>query len=224
MMFNEVEQVFAATVNIDCTVLCNDEVVSRKYEQRKRAERQDETRRRIVRATVELHGLVGPSRTTVSAVAERAGVQRNTLYRHFPDDRSLVLACTALFTGENPLPEPASWEEIGDPAQRVAAALSELYGFWERHAQLVGNVLRDAETDELIRQVSSDTWGTALAGMGEVLVAAWPDDRRTDGLRAAVDLALAFRTWQSLVQHSGLTSAAAARLMAHAVAAVADQT
>jgi AcrR family transcriptional regulator len=192
--------------------------VNRKYEQRRRAEQQDETRRRIVRAAVELHGLVGPARTTVSAVAERAGVQRNTLYRHFPDDRSLVLACSDLFTGENPLPEPSAWEEIGDPGRRLATALADLYDFWERHEQMVGNVLRDAETDELVARVAADTWGTALAGMGEVLVAGWPSERRTDDLRAAVDLATSFRTWQSLARHSGLGSAAAARLMAGLVA------
>lgn len=218
------EQAGAAAVNIDCTRVCNDESVNRKYEQRKRAEQQEETRRRIVRAAVELHGLVGPARTTVSAVAERAGVQRNTLYRHFPDDRSLVLACSALFTGENPLPEPGAWEEIGDPAQRVAAALADVYGFWERHAGLVANVLRDAETDELIGQVTSETWGAALAEMRDVLLTGWAGINRPDDLRAAVDLALAFRTWQSLAQHSGLTSADAARLAASMVAGVADGT
>lgn len=187
--------------------------MSRKYEQRKRADQQDETRQRIVRAAVELHGILGPARTTVSAVAERAGVQRNTFYRHFPDDRSLILACSALFTGENPLPDPAAWEDIADPTERTRRALGELYDYWQRNAQLVGNVLRDSETDELVHEISSAGWGADLGRIRDVIVAAWPGRRRSRRLAAAVDLAVSFRTWQSLVQHSGLTTAKAAELM-----------
>jgi AcrR family transcriptional regulator len=196
--------------------------MSRKYEQRKRAEQQDETRARIVRAAVELHGLLGPARTTVSAVAERAGVQRNTLYRHFPDDRSLVQACSALFGGENPLPDPAEWTETTDPLERARRALGELYAFWQQHEQLVGNVLRDAETDELIRETSAESWGVALAEIRDTIAAAWPRGRQRKRVVAAAALAIDFRTWQSLVRHSGLSSQAAAQLMAEMIRAAAD--
>lgn len=196
----------------------------RKYEQRKRAEQQQETRERIVRAAVELHGIVGPSRTTVSAVADRAGVQRNTFYRHFPDDRSLILACSTLFSDENPLPDPSAWEATTDAGQRVRVALGELYAFWERNQTLVANVLRDAETDELVHEVSSEGWGVDLDRMRDVLLAGWQKGRRSKRLFAATELAISFRTWQSLVQHSGLTSARAADLMADLVVAEAGQS
>ncbi|HEY6582806.1 MAG TPA: helix-turn-helix domain-containing protein, partial [Rubrobacter sp.] len=67
-----------------------------KYELKRRAERQEETRLRITRATLELHETVGPALTTRSAIAERAGVGRPTVYSHFPDDLSLGIACSSL--------------------------------------------------------------------------------------------------------------------------------
>jgi len=203
--------------------VCNNVCVTRKYEQRKRAEQQEDTRQRIVRAAVELHGQLGPARTTVSAVAERAGVQRNTFYRHFPDDRSLIHACSTLFDAENPLPDPEPWAEIDDPDERVRAALEALYRYWDRNQQLISNVLRDAEADDLVRQVASDSWGVALGRMCDVILAGWPARARSKPLRAVSDLAISFRTWQSLVHHSGLTSEAAACMMASLVSTEANR-
>jgi len=99
-----------------------------KYKLKKRAERQEETRLRIVRATLELHETIGPALTTRSAIAEKAGVGRPTVYAHFPDDLSLGLACSSLGLTENPLPDPRPWEEISDPERRLRTALGELYG------------------------------------------------------------------------------------------------
>ena len=104
--------------------------MARKYEQRKRAEQQEETRERIVRAAVDLHRRVGPARTSLSAIAEEAGVQRNTLYRHFPDEGSLFQACSGAFFAEHPLPDPAPWKELDDPVERARRALGELYAYW----------------------------------------------------------------------------------------------
>src|SRR3954451_5643804 len=103
----------------------------RKYELKKRAERQAETRRRIVEATVQLHQEVGPSKTTISEVAERAGVQRLTVYKHFPDERSLLGACSAHWREHNPPPDPTGWAGIDDPDERLRGALTGLYGFYE---------------------------------------------------------------------------------------------
>jgi AcrR family transcriptional regulator len=103
-----------------------------KYELKKRAERQEETRLRIARATLELHEIVGPALTTRSAIAERAGVSRHTVYAHFPDDLSLGLACSTLGLTENPLPDIGPWEEIADPERRLRTALKELYGYFRR--------------------------------------------------------------------------------------------
>ena len=98
-----------------CTLVCNNIRVARKYELKKRAERQDGTRQRIVEAAVRLHTTVGPARTSISAIAEEAGVERHTVYRHFPDDRSLFLACSGQYAADHPLPDPAGWTAIADP-------------------------------------------------------------------------------------------------------------
>src|SRR4051794_11246513 len=117
----------------------------RRYEQRKRAEDVAATRRRIIEAAMELHGSVGPARTTVTAVAERAGVQRHTVYRHFPTDADLFEACSAHFFEANPQPRLDGWRAIGEPGARLASALDELYAYYERTEAIYSNVYRDVE-------------------------------------------------------------------------------
>src|SRR6266851_6093020 len=106
------------------------EGMTRKYELKQRAQSQAETRQRIVEATVELHDSLGPARTTISAIAERAGVQRLTVYRHFPDDRSLFRACSGHWAARNPKPDPSSWAAVDDPEARLRLALAEIYAFF----------------------------------------------------------------------------------------------
>jgi AcrR family transcriptional regulator len=188
--------------------------MARKYELKKRAERQEETRRRIVEAAVSLHGTIGPSRTTVSAIAARAGVQRHTYYRHFPDERSLALACSGLYAQRNPLPDPTRWRELADPNARLGRGLAELYGFFERNELMLTNVVRDGEVDPITREMSHLRFGPGLAAIRDVLAEALPRSRSQS---AMLDLALDFNTWRSLVRESGLSSRRAAGLMAGAV-------
>src|SRR5438093_2854511 len=115
------------------TRLCNNLQMARKYELKARAERQEETRLRIVEAAIELHRQKGPAHTTLSEIARRAGVQRHTLYRHFPDERAIFLACSALHMERNPVPDARPWREIADSADRLRLGLSELYGFFEQN-------------------------------------------------------------------------------------------
>src|SRR5262249_20410852 len=116
----------------------------RRYRKRRRARQEDETRRRITEAAVDLHGTVGPARTTVSAVAERAGVQRATVYRHFPDEESLFGACSAHWLAANPLPDLATWSSIADPDERLRVALGELYAWFDRGEYMLEKTTRDA--------------------------------------------------------------------------------
>lgn len=125
----------------------------RKYELKRRAKAQARTRRRIVEAAVALHTTIGPTRTTVSAIAERAGVQRHTVYHHFPDERSLGLACSGLFAEQNPLPEPAAWLRIADGERRLRRGLADLYAYFEANADQLAPILRDSEGDPLVRQL-----------------------------------------------------------------------
>jgi AcrR family transcriptional regulator len=191
--------------------------MARKYEQTKRADQQQETRRRIVSAASELHRTEGPARTTMSAIAERAGVQRNTLYRHFPDERSILSACSAHFFAEHPMPVPEAWTAIADPAMRLRHGLGELYAYWATTDQMTAQVVRDAEVNPLVDEVLTRSGGPQLAAIRSVLLDAWPAKRQTSELEAALDLALNFRTWQSLTRGSGLSPAAAADLASRMV-------
>ncbi len=118
--------------------------MNRKYELKERAESQRETRRRIVEATVELHGTVGPARTTVSEIARRAGVERPTVYRHFPAEAVLFAACSAHWTERHPLPETSAYASIDDPEERARAAFAALYDHYEDGDQMLTHVTRDA--------------------------------------------------------------------------------
>ena len=123
----------------------------RKYELKKRADDMAETHLRITEAAIDLHGSVGPARTTMSAVAKRAGVERRTLYRHFPTEVDLFEACSSHYFAANPWPELDDWRAISDPGQRLARALDELYAYYERTEPMLSNVLRDAELVDFAR-------------------------------------------------------------------------
>src|SRR5690242_10358807 len=193
--------------------MCNDSHMARTYQLKKRAERQEETRRRIVEAAVDLHGTIGPARTSVSAIAERAGVQRHTYYRYFPDERSLGLACSGLYQERNPLPDPGPWRAISDPDTRLRRGLGELYEHYERNEAMLSNVMRDAEVDPLVAELVELRFGP---GMSEIR-AALARGRRSKRALAVLDVALAFTTWRMLTRDSGLDRPDAVRAMAAAV-------
>lgn len=185
----------------------------RSYEKRRRAESEQATRRRITEATVELHGTVGPARTTVSAIAQRAGVQRATVYRHFPDDAELFAACSAHWIAAHPYPAPDGWPAIADPQRRTRVALGELYAYYRAAAPMLANVRRDAQLLPALAEAASGAQ-RYFAAVEDILAAGWAGDptRR----RAALALALDFGTWQTL---SGrLSDADAAAVMARMVA------
>jgi AcrR family transcriptional regulator len=126
--------------------------MARKYEVKRRAERQRETRRRITQAAVELHQTVGPARATVSAIAEKAGVQSHTYYAHFPELKDLYQACTAHYLEQNPLPEPPVWAEVANAEERLRVALSEVYSYYGGNEAMLVNVLRYAELDPVAQE------------------------------------------------------------------------
>jgi AcrR family transcriptional regulator len=188
--------------------------VARKYTLKRRAEQQAETRQRIVDATVDLHRSVGPALTTFSMVAERAGVQRHTVYAHFPDEKSLLLACSEHHLETDPPPDAAPWRAIARHGARLRIALGEIYAWYERNADILARVLRDAEHHALLREVSQMRFGPYYASWRAAL------DEGAGGEPAAMlGLALSFHTWRTLAREGGLGSAAAAEAMAAIVAA-----
>jgi AcrR family transcriptional regulator len=192
----------------------------RKYELKQRAVEVAETRRRITEAAIELHGSLGPSRTTMSAVARRAGVERRTLYRHFPTEADLFAACSTDYFAANPWPDLGSWRAIRDPHRRLEQALDELYAYYERTEPMFSNVLRDAELVAFARDAVVPLQ-TYLEQAAEVLRIGRPvRGRRRDLLVGALRHALAFSTWQSLTA-AGITRADATMLVTALVEAAA---
>ena len=185
-------------VNIEDTTMSPQITPKRKYELKKRAEQMAETHRRITEAAIELHGTVGPARTTLSAVAERAGVERRTLYRHFPSEAELFAACSGNYFAANPWPDLGNWSAIRDPRQRLERALDELYAYYERTEPMFSNVLRDAEHLDFARDAMAPL-DAYLEEAAEILaVGRRARGRRRELLRAGLRHALAFSTWRSL--------------------------
>jgi AcrR family transcriptional regulator len=190
----------------------------RPYRMKRRAELEELTRRRITESAVALHGTLGPARTSISALAEHAGVRRSTVYRHFPDEASLFAACTAHWVAENPVPDIDAWAAIEDPDARLRAALDALYPYYRRTAAMMENLIRDEAVSEVVRENFSG-YRQYLAAARDALVRG----RRSRGRAraregAAIGHALAFATWRSLAIDEGLDDGQAAALMVRLVA------
>jgi AcrR family transcriptional regulator len=188
-------------------------MTTRKYEQKRRAEQQAETRQRIVEAVAALHGEIGPARTTIKAIADRAGVERLTVYRHFADDGALFAACDAHFRAETPPPDPAAWADVADPAARLRAALLAFYGYYRQGEAMLANAHRDAAQLPALAAVLAPA-ARFVEAVRDDLLAAWPaHDRARARLGAAIGHALRFDTWRSLARVEALDDAEAAELM-----------
>lgn len=195
----------------------------RKYELKQRAEEMAETHLRITEAAVELHGTVGPARTTVSAVAARAGVQRHTVYRHFPSDADLLGACSAHYFTANPWPDPDPWRAINDPRERLTQALDELYAWYERTEPMFNNVLRDLELVDAL-PATIVPLQRYLSEAAEILAAGWAArGRRRRILNAALHHAIDFQTWRSLTANDRITRTEATELALALIASAAAQ-
>jgi AcrR family transcriptional regulator len=194
----------------------------RPYRQKVRAEHQAQTRQRIVEAAVALHLERGPAQTSINAIAERAGVNRVTVYRHFPDTRTLLEACSAHARRVNPPPDMRRWRTIDDPRHRTEVALTQLYDYFRRTEAGWANILRDAEVEPLVKEMAEKRRLADLREARDVLLAAWPKrPARRPLLRAVLGLAVDFRTWQTLCRREGLDDRTAVALMVRLATAVA---
>lgn len=221
-----------------------DDARKRPYTLKARARRQEKVHLRITKAAVDLHRTVGPARTTVSEIAKRAGVQRATVYNHFPTDLELIDACSSHWVGENPPPDSTTWAEISDHGQRVETALAAMYEYYARGQDMLENVLRDAPLVPALDEINHRKWWPMVEGIVETLArgggvsvrgepATGPSEvgeevregnraetGNEDLLRASLRVALDFFTWQTL-SRSGLSTEQAARLAAAWVRATA---
>ena len=190
--------------------------MARTYELRKRAERQAATRRRIVEAAVELHTSLGPSQTSIAAIAERAGVQRHTVYAHFPSESDLFRACSQHWRAANAFPDPESWRGIADPERRLRTALRELYAWYERVEPALALFARDATLVPAQRELM-EARVAQLAALADDLARGFSRRRR---VRTAIGHALEFETWRSLVRRQGLSPRDAIDVMVRLVGSV----
>lgn len=184
----------------------------RQYKLRKRAETLEATRLKIVEAAVELHQEIGPRATTISAIAKRAGVQRLTVYRHFPDETAVFQACTAKWLQEHPLPEPAIWSQLNEPQERVKAALDSFYKYYGETCDMWQAASRD-ENDVPALKAPMEAVRQYLDGISEDLVKAFTRKPLPEQLmRTTIRHAVSFATWQSL-QDLGLDETAKLKLV-----------
>jgi AcrR family transcriptional regulator len=190
----------------------------RPYRMQRRAESQQETHRRITESAAELHGTVGPSKTSISAVAAHAGVRRSTVYRHFPDEAALFDACTAHWAAANPLPDLGAWTAIDDPDERLIVALGELYAFYGRTELMLENLFRDEATVPLVRERFAAFRGYVGAARDSLMVGQKLRGDRRRRTKAALGHAIAFSTWKSLVREQELADADAVALVRALVA------
>lgn len=199
-----------ARVNIEQTTVTDE---SRPYRMKRRAESQQETRRRITESAVDLHGTLGPSRTSMSAIAAHAGVRRSTLYRHFPDDAAIFDACTAHWAAANPPPDLSAWSAVEDPEERLVVALDELYSFYERTEGMLGNLLRDEITMPIVAERFAAFRGYLAAAHDALMARRKLRGEARRRTHAALGHAIAFSTWKSLVREQEMDGSSAAKLM-----------
>ena len=188
----------------------------RRYQMKKRAESEEQTRLRIVASAVALHGTLGPSQSSVSAIADHAGVRRSTLYRHFADERALYAACSSHWMAENPVPDIARWAPIHDFSERLCFGLNELYAYYRRTERMLGNVFRDEATVPVVGEMLAG-FRSYLAAARSVLLQGQGEGGRI--LEAAIGHALSFATWRSLAMEQGLEDSDCVRLMGQLIRA-----
>jgi AcrR family transcriptional regulator len=191
----------------------------RPYRMTRRAELEERTRRRITESAVKLHGTVGPARTSISALADDAGVRRSTVYRHFPDEAALFAACSSHWRAANPVPDLARWAAVEDVDERLCRALTELYAHYRRSERMMTNILRDEAAVPILSKTLAG-YRQYLMNAQDTLMAGRTVPRSARKLvHAAIGHALAFHPWRSLAIDQGLDDGEVADLMRLLVAA-----
>jgi AcrR family transcriptional regulator len=193
----------------------------KRYQLKRRAERQADTRRRIIDAAIDQH-MQGVRGATITAIAERAGVSRVTVYRHFPDELSLLVACTSTYNIANPLPDLTSWASVDDPERRLGFVLTDLYRYYAANERMLSGGADAIPTHPALAEALQPFFA-AIGTVQVALSAGWPVDSSPGSLLAgALGHALDFSTWRSLRQQQGLTDDQAVTLMVAMVTSARD--
>jgi AcrR family transcriptional regulator len=181
--------------------------VAREYKMVKRRDQVEDTRRRIAKATYELHSTIGPAMTTIALISERAGLPRQTVYRNFGTQLELFRSCIAFGLELHPLPDPSRWQSTADPGERLRIGLTGLYQWFEATEPVMTNSLRDfgavRESAEAMQPV-----GEVFQRIYQTLRQGWEGSEVTPLLSLAVD----FATWKKLRREQGMASSAIVEL------------
>jgi AcrR family transcriptional regulator len=191
----------------------------RPYRMKQRAEARESTRLRITESAVELHRTLGPSQTTMAAVAEHAGVQRSTLYRHFPDETALFAACSAHWYARHPPPDVSRWADVADPQERLVVGLTELYTWYRSAGSMLDNLIRDEHLVPAVEHRFRAFHARLDEAHGVLLEGRRLRGRRLANVSALIRLALKFESWRALCREGGLADRQAAELVATVMAA-----
>ena len=197
--------------------------MTRTYQLKRRAQQQDETRQRIVEAAVQLHETLGPAHTSITAIAEQAGVERLTVYRHFPDEQTLFTACTGHFLAANPLPEPADWMQMADPETRLSVALTQIYAYYQRTEGMQLSTARDLPELPAMQRIL-EPYFVYFERVRDGLAGGWGTQGRQNArLRAVLAHMLDFRTWYAFVRQQGLSDDEVVALMVQFVRCIVSE-
>jgi AcrR family transcriptional regulator len=108
----------------------------RAYRLGRRAERAEDTRRRIVAATRALHIEQGVADTTIKQIARRADVGVGTVYYHFPSYDDVIRACGQLTFAMVRPPTDAIFAGCRSTRARIERLTHELFACYERFPDL----------------------------------------------------------------------------------------
>lgn len=188
-------------------------MTNRKYELKKRAERQAETRQRILEAAIHLHETVGAHGATISAIAQQAGVERLTVYRHFPDERSLVSACTSHYFAQHPPPDTEQWRKIVEAELCLRTALAEIYIYYRQTEAMMDSIYRNVAVVPLLQELL-EPFFMKWDAVTDMLVGKFTADKdQSTLLRPVIALAIHFQTWRTLIHEQGLEDDQAVEVM-----------
>jgi AcrR family transcriptional regulator len=193
----------------------------RPYRLKARGDQQQATRLRIIKATAALHDELGPARTTVSEIARRAGVQRLTVYNHFPNEVDLLDACGAHWMAEHPLPDMSAAIAEPDAAERLRRVLTALYGWYRENKTSTEHLQRDRLLMPALDQLMSIRMDQEMASLADLLAAGFTGSDHRAEVRATVALALDFWSWRRL-SHEGMTDEAVATIMTAAAKTIGE--
>jgi AcrR family transcriptional regulator len=175
----------------------------RKYDMTRRASAAAETRRRIVDATLELHGEQGIAATSWDDIAARAGVGVGTVYRHFPSLDELIPACGEITRERIALPDPSLFDGLDTPAERLEHLVREAFAIYERAAPQLRAIRSEPDVHPNVAE-AGEAVEAALTALVDAAVEPAAD-------RAVVRALIDLGTWQALRdQGLGQTEAVAA--------------